>query len=254
MLIGDNALGSPYRSGYSVLANKLAMAYHPVAATIDWTTVTAVGGVNAQWTVTITGTPTGGTFTISYGGQTTSALAFNATPDTVETAVELLSSIGNGNVRVSGTAGSVYTLEFIENLRHSVTTAVTASGASLTGGTPVVTVTNPVVGVVDAAVTLASGLVVQIGDKVIPAGSVLYKITPGTTPNSKYGYAVTATTLVRGETLVNDHDLVMSIDLNQAGAVFDNGNVITSRLLVGGTGQPTLANLQTACPALRFFQ
>ena len=37
--------------------------------------------------VTLTGTPTGGTFTISYGGNTTTALAYNAAAATIQTAV-----------------------------------------------------------------------------------------------------------------------------------------------------------------------
>ena len=42
------------------------------------------GGTNDTQTVTITGTPTGGTFTLSWGGQTTGNIAYNATSGAVQ--------------------------------------------------------------------------------------------------------------------------------------------------------------------------
>jgi hypothetical protein len=47
---------------------------------------------------------TGGTFTLSYAGQTTGGLAYNATAATIQSALEALSTIGAGNVTVTGTA------------------------------------------------------------------------------------------------------------------------------------------------------
>jgi len=46
-----------------------------------------------------------GTFTLSYGGQTTSAIAYNASTSTVQTALQALSTIGAGNVTVTGNPG-----------------------------------------------------------------------------------------------------------------------------------------------------
>jgi RHS repeat-associated protein len=43
----------------------------------------------------------GGTFTLSFGGQTTSAISYNASAATVQSALEGLSSIGSGNVSVT---------------------------------------------------------------------------------------------------------------------------------------------------------
>ena len=45
--------------------------------------------------------PTSGTFTLSFGGQTTSGIAYNASAATVQAALEGLSSIGSGNVSVT---------------------------------------------------------------------------------------------------------------------------------------------------------
>jgi P22 coat protein - gene protein 5 len=93
--------------------------------------------------VTITGSPTGGTFTITFGGQTTGNIAFNASPVAVQTALISLISIESGNVIVSGVAGGPYTIEFT-NALATAATAITASATGLTGGTsPNVAVTQP---------------------------------------------------------------------------------------------------------------
>jgi len=103
------------------------------------------GGTNEVQTVTITGTPTGGTFTLTFRGATTTGIAYNATADAVETALEALSTIGDGDVRVTGGPGpgTPYVITFVNDLGHQNVSNVTASAASLTGGTtPAVTVVN----------------------------------------------------------------------------------------------------------------
>jgi hypothetical protein len=52
--------------------------------------------------IAITGTATAGTFTLSYAGSTTAAIAFNATAATVQAAVQALASVGAGNVVCTG--------------------------------------------------------------------------------------------------------------------------------------------------------
>ena len=56
-------------------------------------------------TVTITGSPTGGTFTLTYKGQTTAGIAYNAAASAVQTALVGLSTVGTGNATVSGSNG-----------------------------------------------------------------------------------------------------------------------------------------------------
>jgi len=51
------------------------------------------GGVNEVQRVTFSETPTGGTFTITYDGQTTGAIAYNASITTVKNALEALPNI-----------------------------------------------------------------------------------------------------------------------------------------------------------------
>lgn len=84
-------------------------------------------------TLTIGGGPTGGTFTLTYGGQTTGGIAFNAGSAAVQTALQGLSSVGSSNATVSGGAGGPYTVTFGGTIGGKAT-ALTASGAGLTGG------------------------------------------------------------------------------------------------------------------------
>ncbi len=51
----------------------------------------------------IAATATAGTYTLTWQGQTTSALAYNANAATVQAAIEALSTVGSGNATVSGT-------------------------------------------------------------------------------------------------------------------------------------------------------
>ncbi|GAA1882000.1 hypothetical protein [Williamsia serinedens] len=91
--------------------------------------------VPANYTVTINGSPAGGTFTLSVGGQTTSGIAYNAAPSAVDSALEALSTVGTGNATVTGSAGGPYAVTLANG------GVLTASGAGLTGGTnPSVTV------------------------------------------------------------------------------------------------------------------
>jgi hypothetical protein len=95
--------------------------------------------------VTITGVPTGGTFTLTYDGSTSAGIAFNATAATVQSALEALASIDAGDVTVTGSAGGPYTVTF--NAGGGNVAAMTASAASLTGGTsPAVVIATPTPG------------------------------------------------------------------------------------------------------------
>lgn len=82
--------------------------------------------------VTITGTPTGGTFTLSIGGATTTALAYNAAAATVQTAIRALGTPWAG-ATVTGSAGGPYTITL--SPLGGAAAPINASGALLTGGT-----------------------------------------------------------------------------------------------------------------------
>lgn len=87
-------------------------------------------------TVTITGGPTGGTFTLTFGANTTSAIAYNASAATVQAALVALASIGANNVSVSGGPGpnTPWVVEFIGTLGYANQASMTGNFAGLTGG------------------------------------------------------------------------------------------------------------------------
>jgi hypothetical protein len=112
-----------------------------VDATLGWTT-----GYGRDAIQSVTISATGGTFTLTYGGQTTSAVAYNATAATLQAALEALSSIGTGNVFVTGAAGGPYLVTFQAALGLQAIAIMTGSGASLTGGSGTVTMAHVISG------------------------------------------------------------------------------------------------------------
>jgi hypothetical protein len=89
-------------------------------------------GPNEIQTVTIGGAPTSGTFTLTFEGQTTAPIAFNATSGEVTSALAKLSSIGASNIRGSKSAGGHYTLEFCEGKASSGEPLLVADASGLT--------------------------------------------------------------------------------------------------------------------------
>ena len=104
--------------------------------------VTTTGGTAEVQTVTISGTPTGGTFTISVGNWgTTTPLAYNATSATVQTALRNATGL---DIAVTGSAGGPYTVTY--PVAAGDVSDATADGSALTGGTSpaaAVTITTP---------------------------------------------------------------------------------------------------------------
>lgn len=99
-------------------------------------------------TVTITGSPTGGTYTLTFDGSTTAGIAYNATAAAVRTALEALPNINVGDVTTGGGPhpGTAITVTFGGQYGGDVP-VMTASGAGLTGGTsPAVAVTTTTAG------------------------------------------------------------------------------------------------------------
>lgn len=88
---------------------------------------------NETQTLTLIGGPTGGTFTISFNGHTTSAIAYNAAAATVETAFEALTSVGSGNGTVTGSAGGPWTIAFT-GAKATIPQNLVTCTSSLTGG------------------------------------------------------------------------------------------------------------------------
>lgn len=232
--------------------------WKPGGITIDWATITAVSGSDATYddgtvvpigakgipfgtilamittaevqTATITGTPTGGTFTLTGNGFTTAALAYNASAATVQAAVRGLGGAYSFAV-VTGSAGGPYTITF--PAAEGNVAALTASGAGLTGGTsPGVTMATTTSGV--------SG-----GGKYGPYDSGASDGRQTLTRGRCYILNQTVTELAAGGLIPapTDHP-----------AVIEGGLVWRARLRIGGSGQPSVADFETAFPRIRYAQ
>jgi phage tail protein X len=119
----------------------LSLAWAAPAGTAAPAGVAGTAGVQ---TVTITGTPTGGTFTLTWNGLTTAPIAYNATASAVAAAVNALP----GAASVTATGGPLPTGVVLTFPALISQAALTANGAALTGGTtPAVTVAQTTPGV-----------------------------------------------------------------------------------------------------------
>ena len=123
------------------------------AASNNWsaTDATATG---AGWNVTIIstdfgidevqqvdiGTSTGGTFTLTFSGQTTASIAYNASAATVESSLEALSNITDVTVTGTGTSGDPWVVTFVDPGKQNV--AEMTSTDSLTGGSSTISTTT----------------------------------------------------------------------------------------------------------------
>lgn len=94
--------------------------------------------------ITITGTPTGGTFRLTFRGEQTGTIAFNATAATVRAALEALPGVGVGDVAVTGGPGpgTPYDVTFTGDLGTSEQPQMTATHAFTGGAAPAIAVTT----------------------------------------------------------------------------------------------------------------
>ena len=105
----------------------------------DYTSIESAAAslLGAVWNLTISGTPTGGTYNLTLNGSQTSQIAYNATASAVATALNSLSGVtGITGITATGTGPIVITFPTAVSLA--------ADGALLTGGTtPAATVALP---------------------------------------------------------------------------------------------------------------
>lgn len=106
-------------------------------------------GQNQKQTVTISGTPTGGSFTLTFyntppaspgfvgAGQTTAGIAYNATATDVKNALEALGNIGVGNLTATGgpLPGTPVVVEWTGATKKRTNYVRLKATSSLTGGT-----------------------------------------------------------------------------------------------------------------------
>ena len=87
--------------------------------------LTSFNPLESAYTVTVPVGTTAGTFPLTFNGQTATGIAYNATTSAVQSALEALSTIGTGNVTVTGTPGNY-------NITIVVPGTLSSTGASLT--------------------------------------------------------------------------------------------------------------------------
>ncbi len=108
---------------------------------------TPTNGTTAVFTLTISGTPAGGTYRLGAGSKITTALAYNASNTDIQTALRALSTIGAGNVTVTG-GGTPFTMTMSGTLVKSDFGPIYVANSSLTGGSsPLATVAETTPGV-----------------------------------------------------------------------------------------------------------
>jgi hypothetical protein len=250
-------------TGYSIRCSADGRPQHKLGGvTIDWATVAAVNAdlaleagivvpngekylrygqvitrITAQpaQTITVTGTPTGGSFTVTgvhpiTGAATTQTVAYNAAVSATQTAMDAI--FGAGNTLVTGAGAlpaNVHTVTFQGALINYAPVVMTTNSAGLTGGsTPTAT----------AAVTVAGG------------------------NNNWWGpYDPAATdgrqTLTKGDTFILDES-VREVDFHSNHPIALQGGLLWKDRILMTTGSaslaagPTVANFEAALPGVRY--
>ena len=94
--------------------------------------VVATPAANSQQTVTLAGQIAGDTFTLTLNGATTAPIAVNTNAAAVQAALQLLSTVGNGNCSVADTGGAPpYTVTFTGALAKVDVNLMTATGTGV---------------------------------------------------------------------------------------------------------------------------
>ncbi len=111
------------------------------------TSRTLGSGANEIQDIEIDDDVSGGTFTLTFGGQTTGTIAYDAAASVVQASLQALSTIGLGNVLVT-LATPVWRATFAGTLASSDVGMISGDGSSLTGGsTTSVAIAETVAGV-----------------------------------------------------------------------------------------------------------
>jgi RHS repeat-associated protein len=146
------------------------------------------GGPNNETQVVTISDASGGTFTLSFGGQTTAAIAWNADAATVDAALEALSTIDT--VSVSGSAGGPWTVAFTGTHAGQDVASLATDGSGLTSSNLVRTLSfaysaaGELVSASDPAATYTYSY--DALSRVTSEGQTIAGLTPGITYESIY--------------------------------------------------------------------
>jgi hypothetical protein len=111
--------------------------------------------------MSLTGNPTGGTFTLGYAGATSAAIAYNASAASVATILGVVAGLGTG-VSVGGPAGGPWLVTFSSGVAAQAS-ALTLATNSLTGGTaPSVQIEPATDDLLQVCLDRASGMIDEV--------------------------------------------------------------------------------------------
>jgi hypothetical protein len=109
---------------------------------------------------------TAGNYTLTYAGQTTASIAYNAAASAVLSALEALSNIPTGSLRVDQTVAAsplfTYIVEFGGTLGETNVAQMTATDVTLSGGADSVAVTTVTAGAAVSSISLVPVLPTQV--------------------------------------------------------------------------------------------
>lgn len=178
---------APHIRAYVLSKGKVVVKFRAVPGATGYnlysgSTRAAAVGTNEKQTVTIDATA--GDYTLTYSGQETAAIAFDATAAEVQAALEALSNIAPGDVVVTGADGGPYTVEFTGSLARTNVAQMTSDATNLTGGASTATVATSVAGVAASTADYASGTVITLAVGTRKVYSVRAKNADGEGPVS----------------------------------------------------------------------
>lgn len=111
-----------------------------ITGAISTKTITPLAAAGAVQHIYTDGTASAGTFTVTYDGETTAAIAYNANAATIKAALELLDTVDTDDITVSFESGTDFT-------DVSATDAMVFTFATDLGSVPSVSVTESLTGV-----------------------------------------------------------------------------------------------------------
>lgn len=220
-------------------ANQTVLRGQPVAR--------ASVAVNAVQTLTVTGTPTGGTFKLQFLGIRTAALAYDSSAAEVQAALEAIISVGAGNVSCSGgdLPGTPVVITAAGDLAGKPLALITVVEAAFTGGTdPAAAVAHTTVGAIAGGMRAWTGSLLSRPG--VPTVSAVAGGTGFGDGTNSMPYTVTVTFYNdSGETLPSQAATVLVTSTNRTirvGAYNGvNANVAGARYYVNGNLAGTTA-------------
>ncbi len=204
-------------------------------------------GVNAVQTLTFGGTVTGGTFTLTFDGQTTAPIAFSTTLTTLQSniasalaALSIIGSTSNVGVVASGsTSAPLVTVTFLGTLAGSPWPTMEAI-SSLTSTTPTLATATAVAGVAAPGASLGTGAITLTAG-VLQANAPFTQLGTGavtiTGPVAFTGSAIT----LNGAVTQNAATLLLNNLTTLNGAVTAGANALT----LSSTPLPTVNGFLT---------